>query len=356
MEKKNTRNPLISGGVLINDSDYFKKDEINMDKDSLKASLELVNKIRQQKKAEIDKSTYLKEVDPESTTTNITSTPTSGTTTKFEIPKEVVNSPSNDGQQNMVFNITVNSTPDTPQQKPVMRPYQPNTSSPGISLADLDNANKNAFTEKKDEYLPDYRNQQNEEKPAFTSPLNANQPQNNYTPINVENQPTEQSPVDFNNLDQNNQPYDPSLNEKPKYLVSDKELQEGGTRKPKKSKYPEHTSNATDVKTGKGVAWLAYILFFIPLIIRGKNSFVRWHANEALELNLLDVLGAGLLVAGWMLKSDNLYLSTLYFAMVTIGAIILAVTTLTKIVMLIFCLAGKEARNPWGVRKLRIIK
>ena len=346
MEKKNQRNPFISGGVLVNDSDYFQKDEVNMSNDSLKASLELVNKIRQQKKAEIDNASYLKEV-PVSDSTPKTET------SQFYVPKEVsgtlknnsstVFMPANNDYNNeQNFDLNANANP----------------SSPGISLADLDLDNQNELTQKKDEYLPDYRN----EAPAFTSPLQmGNQSFNggysdqnlqfenpNFTPVYVEENtsPVEQAPQDF--VMDNQEHY----HEQPKYMVNDKNI----VGKNKKPKYPQSTSTKEDVKAGKGVAWLAYILFFIPLLFKGKNPFVRWHANEGLELNLLDILGAGLLTAGWLLKSDDIVLSTVYLIMVTIGAILIALTTLTKLIMIIFCLSGKEARNPWGLRRYRIIK
>ena len=345
MEKKTQRNPFISGGVLVNDSDYFQKDEVNMSNNSLKASLALVNKIRQQKKAEIDNATFLKEESLQETARN-------NAAAAFNTPKEVKNV-----QEKTVVKKPTYVAPKEDKVTEVFN-FDTNTSSPGISLADLDLDNRTEITEKKDEYLPDYRN----EAPAFTSPLqNNNQyggfdfadnnqaPQNNdITPVYVEESSNgaEFTPQEFVLDGDNHQ------NEKPKYMVNNKDA----SGKDKKSKYPQSVSSKEDIKAGKGVAWLAYILFFIPLLFNGKNPFVRWHANEGLELNLLDILGAGLLVAGWLLKSDNVLISTIYLMMVTIGAIIIALTTFTKLVMIIFCLSGKEARNPWGLRRYRIIK
>ena len=345
MEKKTQRNPFISGGVLVNDSDYFQKDEVNMSNNSLKASLALVNKIRQQKKAEIDNATFLKEEALQETARN-------NAAAAFNTPKEVKNV-----QEKTVVKKPTYVAPKEDKVTEVFN-FDTNTSSPGISLADLDFDNRTEITEKKDEYLPDYRN----EAPAFTSPLqNNNQyggfdfadnnqaPQNNdITPVYVEESSNggEFAPQEFV-LDGNDH-----QNEKPKYMVNNKDA----FGKDKKAKYPQSVSSKEDIKAGKGVAWLAYILFFIPLLFNGKNPFVRWHANEGLELNLLDILGAGLLVAGWLLKSDNVLISTIYLVMVTIGAIIIALTTFTKLIMIIFCLSGKEARNPWGLRRYRIIK
>lgn len=344
MEKKTQRNPFISGGVLVNDSDYFEKDEVNMSNNSLKASLELVNKIRQQKKAEIDNATFLKEEALSDTVKN-------NDTSSFNTPSEVKNI-----QEKTIVKKPTYVAPKDDKVAQVFN-FDNNPSSPGISLADLDIDNQQEFTEKKDEYLPDYRN----EAPVFTSPLqNSNQgggfdfeynnqaPQNNVSPVYVEesNENFEQGPQEFVLDGAEHQ------NEKPKYTINNKDT--AGNNK--KSKYPQSVSTKEDIKAGKGVAWLSYILFFIPLLFQGKNPFVRWHANEGLELNLLDLLGAGLLVSGWMLESDNILISTIYLAMITIGAIIIALTTFTKIVMVVFCLSGKEARNPWGLRRYRIIK
>lgn len=339
MEKKNQRNPFISGGVLVNDSDYFEKDEVNMSNDSLKASLALVNKIRQQKKAEIDNATYLKEV---STSKEVDT----NNAKQFDMPKEVAQIKNNIP----VYKTQVSENIDTPFN---FEAVNQNQSSPGISLADLDKDNQSELTYPKDEYLPDYRNID----PEYTSPLQNNYnntysqelaPINNTTPVYVEesSNPDMQYPQEFTfNEDQHNP------NKKPKYKVLDKKVGKDG-----KIRQPQGTSSKEEIKAGRGVAWLAYILFFIPLLLNGKNSFVRWHANEGLELNLLDILGAGLLVSGWLLKSENIVLSTVYLAMVTVGAIIIALTTFTKLIMIIFCLSGKEARNPWGLRRYRIIK
>ena len=342
MEKKNQRNPFISGGVLVNDSDYFEKDEVNMSNDSLKASLELVNKIRQQKKAEMDNATYLKETIVSSETNNISSAK------QFDVPKDVAKIKTSTPVYKAKESEVVNNPFDFNSIN-----QNTNPSSPGISLADLDKDNQKNLTEKKDEYLPDYRN----EGPQFTSPLQNNNysdmyspdnfQQNNPQPVYVEeaSNPEAQFPQEFNFDGQEH-----ASDEKPKYKVSDKET---GVKNPK---YPQSTSTREDIKAGKGVAWLAYILFFIPLLLNGKNPFVRWHVNEGLELNLLDLLGGGLLVAGWLLKSENIIVSTVFLIMVAVGAIIVALTTFTKLIMIIFCLSGKEARNPWGLRRFRIIK
>ena len=46
-----------------------------------------------------------------------------------------------------------------------------------------------------------------------------------------------------------------------------------------------------EIIAGKPFAWLAYILFFIPLLFKKNNRFVRLHANEGLELNIIDLQG-----------------------------------------------------------------
>ena len=60
-----------------------------------------------------------------------------------------------------------------------------------------------------------------------------------------------------------------------------------------------------DAKQTKNFAWLAYILFFIPLLINSKSAFVRHHANEGLEINIFDLIGTVLLLVGALVETTN---------------------------------------------------
>lgn len=133
--------------------------------------------------------------------------------------------------------------------------------------------------------------------------------------------------------------------ETPVYAVDEK------SKKGKKSKAGKkervRLCSDEEVKAGKGVAWLSYILFFIPLLINGKNNFVRHHANEGFEVLLIDILGAGLICVGHFLQSNNSLITLALLVASVLGVVLLILTTLTKIVLIIMALSGKEGRSPW---------
>ena len=49
--------------------------------------------------------------------------------------------------------------------------------------------------------------------------------------------------------------------------------------------------DAEDIKQNKTIAGLAYILFFLPLIVCKDSKFGRFHANQGLLLFILSVAG-----------------------------------------------------------------
>ena len=133
--------------------------------------------------------------------------------------------------------------------------------------------------------------------------------------------------------------------EEPVYVVDEKGKK--GKKNKKAKKQYVRVSTDEEVKEGKGVAWLAYILFFIPLLIKRNNNFVRHHANEGFEVFLIDILGVALFVVGYVLKSENSWLTLALMVSLIAGVVLLVLTTITKIVLIIMSLAGKEARSPW---------
>ena len=133
--------------------------------------------------------------------------------------------------------------------------------------------------------------------------------------------------------------------EEPVYVVGEKGKK--GKKNKKAKKQYVRVSTDEEVKEGKGVAWLAYILFFIPLLIKRNNNFVRHHANEGFEVFLIDILGVALFVVGYVLKSENSWLTLALMVSLIAGVVLLVLTTITKIVLIIMSLAGKEARSPW---------
>lgn len=110
-----------------------------------------------------------------------------------------------------------------------------------------------------------------------------------------------------------------------------------------------------DIKKYRKWAWTGYILFFIPLLIDKKNEFMRLHANEGLETNIIDLLAVTLLILGTQLKSSMIFWKTAFISMFFMGMGLLFLTTVTKIFMIIQSARGKKKQTPW-LWKLRIIK
>ncbi|NEW06580.1 hypothetical protein GK047_11205 [Paenibacillus sp. SYP-B3998] len=63
--------------------------------------------------------------------------------------------------------------------------------------------------------------------------------------------------------------------------------------------------DSTDIQTNKGMAIVAYILFFIPLLAAKESKYAMYHANQGLTLFLATVIINILLglipFIGWLL-------------------------------------------------------
>jgi uncharacterized membrane protein len=63
--------------------------------------------------------------------------------------------------------------------------------------------------------------------------------------------------------------------------------------------------DSTDIQSNKGMAIIAYILFFIPLIAAKDSKFAMYHANQGLTLFLaaviLNVVLGIIPIIGWIL-------------------------------------------------------
>ncbi len=121
------------------------------------------------------------------------------------------------------------------------------------------------------------------------------------------------------------------------------------TLKPKKAPVTE------DSLATRKYAWLAYILFFIPLLINKKSAFVRHNANEGLEINIVDIIGLTLMLCGLLIKTEDVTGTSLLAICAIVGICLLALTTLTKIYMIAYSAQGKEMSTPW-MWNLRIIR
>lgn len=112
-----------------------------------------------------------------------------------------------------------------------------------------------------------------------------------------------------------------------------------------------------EVLAGKKIAWTAYILFFIPLLFKKNNRFVRLHANEGLELNIMEII-SGILIAQYFLLPMWVELSstwsTISLIACVVGAGLIGACVITIVMMMIIALCGVQAQTPWLWRR-RII-
>ena len=99
---------------------------------------------------------------------------------------------------------------------------------------------------------------------------------------------------------------------------------------------------------------MAYILFFIPLCINKKSQFVRLHANEGLDVFIIDIVASIAMICGKFIKFSA---TTAIFGhlLFLLGIGLFALTSITKIFQIIQVLRGKKNQTPW-LWKTRFIK
>lgn len=65
------------------------------------------------------------------------------------------------------------------------------------------------------------------------------------------------------------------------------------------------TYDPADIEKNKTIAGLAYLIFFLPLILCPDSRFARYHANQSLMLFIVSVAGTIILsiipILGWLL-------------------------------------------------------
>ncbi len=110
-----------------------------------------------------------------------------------------------------------------------------------------------------------------------------------------------------------------------------------------------------DAKQTKHFAWLAYLLFFIPLLISKNSAFVRHNANEGLEINIFDAIGIILTCVGTCVKTSNATAHLLLIICTIVGLGLLVLTIITKIYMIVVSSQGKKVDTPW-MWNIKIIK
>lgn len=131
----------------------------------------------------------------------------------------------------------------------------------------------------------------------------------------------------------------------------------GPAIKPPKHDRPSYKINldVMEIREAKSYAWLGYLLFFLPLLINRKNRFARIHANEGLELNMVEILGGLLLLPYFLLTNLEGTWHTVTFIMALAGIVLLGMCVLTIIPMMICAMCGLQFQTPW-LWKRRIIK
>ncbi|MBQ7351326.1 MAG: hypothetical protein IJW59_00450 [Clostridia bacterium] len=175
---------------------------------------------------------------------------------------------------------------------------------------------------------------------------------------NTQDQPADEIPAD-NSLFT---PEMASLQQASEQIVNidtDKLGQDIKSSKAFKKKEEKISLDKMEVISGKKIAWTAYILFFIPLLFKGKNRFVRLHANEGLELNIMEIL-SGILIAQYFLlpklmETMSSTVSSISLIACIVGAGLLAGCLLTILPMMILSLCGVQAQTFW-LWKRRMIK
>lgn len=67
----------------------------------------------------------------------------------------------------------------------------------------------------------------------------------------------------------------------------------------------ENTYDPEDIEKNKTMAGLAYLIFFLPLIVCPTSGYAKFHANQALILLIVGVAGNVILglipIIGWVL-------------------------------------------------------
>lgn len=110
-----------------------------------------------------------------------------------------------------------------------------------------------------------------------------------------------------------------------------------------------------EIKEGKGVAWLAYLLFFIPLLLKRNNRYVRLSANNGLRLNLIEIIGGILFSLQFFIKNLSDDTQIIISICSVVGLAILGACAVMIIPMMIYTLCGGQFNVPW-LWKNRMIK
>lgn len=77
-----------------------------------------------------------------------------------------------------------------------------------------------------------------------------------------------------------------------------------------------------DVEKNKGLAIIAYIIFFIPLLVARDSKYAMYHANQGLLLLLaaiaINIVGTVIPIIGWLIIAPLGNLAVLVFVIIGI--------------------------------------
>lgn len=130
-------------------------------------------------------------------------------------------------------------------------------------------------------------------------------------------------------------------------------VEEVNSNEPKYVVKEKHKS--TSSVEGKGVAWMAYILFFLPLLFAGRKSFVRFHANEGLKINFFDIIAVALVIVGKFITVTDATITLALQIGMFLGIVLELILIECRIVLMLTSLFGKRKQVPF-LRKIKIIK
>ena len=176
--------------------------------------------------------------------------------------------------------------------------------------------------------------------------------------INMQESENSESPIDTTPVDNSTfNPENASLEQASEQIINiDAEKLGPAIKPPKEEKRGRETISLDkmEIREGRGVAWMAFILFFIPLLFRRNNRYVRLAANNGLRLNLIEILGGALFALQFFIKdvSDK---AQIYITCCSIaGLAILGACAIMILPMIIYTMCGGQFNMPWLWKKRMI--
>ena len=319
-------NSFIKGGLPLNSSDFVDRENALANKSRLLVALDKISKLHNRQMQTYDKSTTANNLAVNKTIDAVTSS-MSNDDFDFEsiTSQSLDSSPSGLWQAPAITEAPISANTD-------------NTPSQGQELG-------NIFDFAKENPQSDYYQSQ---EPMFTNenaePMYTNDDTSGYDSFSP-NEMGENTDNQYESMSIQEEVGDP-------LYVLDEELVG------KKGKKAKSTVTSNDVKGGRWVAWMAYIVFFLPLIFMGKNSFVRHHADNGLCYNLIDAVGVGLIFLDkikYFEESNNKWVALAIMLATILGFMIVALMALIKVVSILISWAGREVKNP-VLNKFNVIK